>query len=163
MAGIGIIGSQGRMGQAIQAAAVEAGLAIAGGIDAGNHAVDGDQGFVVSVGLVEVVVDCGCAWHDDEAVDLLFEQGLDCLAFDFEVFVGVRDQYFVAVGSGGVDDAFGGAVEEDVGEVGDDDEADGFGVAGSHRSGDLVGGVADLAGGRFDDVSGLFRDASVVA
>ena len=36
MAGIGVIGSQGRMGQAIQAAAVEAGLAIAGGIDAGG-------------------------------------------------------------------------------------------------------------------------------
>lgn len=34
MAGIGIIGSQGRMGQAISAAAAEAGLVIAGGIDA---------------------------------------------------------------------------------------------------------------------------------
>lgn len=36
MAGLGIIGSQGRMGQAIHAAAVEAHLALAGGIDAGG-------------------------------------------------------------------------------------------------------------------------------
>lgn len=36
MSGIGIIGSQGRMGQAIFAAATEAGLTIAGGIDAGG-------------------------------------------------------------------------------------------------------------------------------
>ncbi|MFM7029010.1 MAG: 4-hydroxy-tetrahydrodipicolinate reductase [Chakrabartia sp.] len=36
MAGIGIIGSQGRMGKALVAAAAEAGLAIAGGVDAGD-------------------------------------------------------------------------------------------------------------------------------
>ena len=36
MAGIGIIGSKGRMGQAIAGAAAEAGLAIAGGVDAGD-------------------------------------------------------------------------------------------------------------------------------
>ena len=43
-------------------------------------------------------MDGGCAWDDDEAVNLLFEQGLDCLAFDFEA-MNERQRELIAAGA----------------------------------------------------------------
>ncbi|CAB4617645.1 unannotated protein [freshwater metagenome] len=82
--------------------------------------------------------------HDDETIDLFLQKSVDCLAFDGNVFVGVRDDHLVATVASGIDDSLGGAVEKDVGEVGNYDQTDGLCVAGSHRLGDGVRLVSEL-------------------
>ena len=116
------------------------------GLDAGDGAVDEDEGDAVLGEAAEVAAGAVADGGDEEALDAVGDHVVEVVGFALEVAAGVAEDDAVAGAAGDVLGAAEDEGEEGVGEVGHD-EAEGAGFLADQAAGETVGDVAELGDG----------------